>query len=486
MSDETLNVSDETLLVVDDHAETRRMIAMTLRDNGFKVVVAEDGPQGLALAKEHSPALVLLDVSMPGMSGYEVCRRMRTMPELVNTRIVMFTANTEAEEKWQGFRAGADDYLTKPTPPEELLDRVEMMLDVRQRRLEGSSGVQIDKLAAALQGSGVPDNLEPPEASKPIVPDNLEPPVAPDNKTEKMKIPLPAPPRRRSQPLAEAAEAAPAASARGNTGGLGNQRESKPLTSSGSNSLVPVDGYVWAVVGARGGVGTTTTAINVATALAMNQQETTLIDFDHQQGHVAAYLKQAKVNGVRLLQNVPLGQWSAALGQLRQTFGETLHVLFTEADWGRERPFFTPQQTRQLMQVVGKPFQHQVYDLGHGMTPAKRAVIAQANGVVFCLQPERVAMLAGRDGQRVLKGLMAAESQIYPLMLNFTPLPQLEKEKAEAFLGHPIYRMVTIQYEEMAQAANKGVPLIRALPDSEAAAVFHQLGQALLAMMVRR
>lgn len=125
----------DKLLVVDDHLETREAIVMTLESSGYTVVAAESGIEALNLFEAQEPAIVLLDISMPDMNGYEVCRQIRAHPKLGKVPVIMFSANDDAMEKLAGFNAGADDYLVKPTRAEELLTRVETIL-ARANRLK--------------------------------------------------------------------------------------------------------------------------------------------------------------------------------------------------------------------------------------------------------------------------------------------------------------------------------------------------------------
>jgi DNA-binding response OmpR family regulator len=116
------------LLVVEDDEIVARTIERVLRGQEFQVSVANSGVQGLQAARRKPPAIVLLDVIMPGMDGYEVCREMRADPLLANVPILFLTAKSKDEDKITGFRAGADDYLAKPFNVDELLLRIRAIL----------------------------------------------------------------------------------------------------------------------------------------------------------------------------------------------------------------------------------------------------------------------------------------------------------------------------------------------------------------------
>jgi len=118
----------EKILVIDDDLDSLKLIGLLLQRQGYQVVAAPGGSQGLDLAQSESPDLVLLDIMMPNMDGYEVCRQLRGNPRLAHIPVIMFTAKTRVDDKVAGFEAGADDYLTKPTHPAELASRIKMLL----------------------------------------------------------------------------------------------------------------------------------------------------------------------------------------------------------------------------------------------------------------------------------------------------------------------------------------------------------------------
>ncbi|MBK8726539.1 MAG: PAS domain S-box protein [Holophagaceae bacterium] len=123
------------ILVVDDTPLTLRLLADALRAGGHQVQTAEDGEEALALAAARPPDLVLLDVRMPGMDGFEVCRRLKARPESRDLPILFFSASADAAERLEGFRLGAVDFLALPIQPEELLARVATHLELRALRL---------------------------------------------------------------------------------------------------------------------------------------------------------------------------------------------------------------------------------------------------------------------------------------------------------------------------------------------------------------
>lgn len=118
----------EKILIIDDDVDTLKLVGLMLQKQGYQIIAANNGSQGLAQAETENPDLILLDVMMPEMDGFEVAKRLRANSLTVNTPILMFTAKTQLDDKVTGFEAGADDYLTKPTHPSELIAHVKALL----------------------------------------------------------------------------------------------------------------------------------------------------------------------------------------------------------------------------------------------------------------------------------------------------------------------------------------------------------------------
>ena len=114
----------ETILVVDDDPDIARFVEVNLRSAGYDVAVAGDGEEALEKAQSLRPDLVLLDVMMPRIDGFEVAQRLRKTPQTANTSIIMLTAKALSADKVTGLQSGADDYIIKPFDPIELLARV--------------------------------------------------------------------------------------------------------------------------------------------------------------------------------------------------------------------------------------------------------------------------------------------------------------------------------------------------------------------------
>jgi two-component system alkaline phosphatase synthesis response regulator PhoP len=131
-------MSGETIVIIDDDKEIVRLLRSYLEQAGYVVRVAYDGPTGLDLLRSERAALLLLDLMLPGMDGWEITRRIRSEASLAPTPIIMLTARIEDSDKILGLELGADDYVTKPFNPREVLARVRVQLRRQQRGQEGA------------------------------------------------------------------------------------------------------------------------------------------------------------------------------------------------------------------------------------------------------------------------------------------------------------------------------------------------------------
>ena len=123
------------ILLVDDNP-TNLAILEEMLDDEYRWEAATSGEEALEIAPDFQPDLILLDVMMPGINGYETCRRIRANPALRNVKIVMVSAKALVSERLEGYDAGADDYLTKPFDEKELLAKVRVYLSREQMKRE--------------------------------------------------------------------------------------------------------------------------------------------------------------------------------------------------------------------------------------------------------------------------------------------------------------------------------------------------------------
>ena len=135
-------MSGQKILVVEDEPDIRKLVHYNLAQERFKVIEAEDGEKALKLVQREKPHLIVLDLMLPGLSGLELCRNLRERPETSQIPILMLTAKAGEADRIVGLEMGADDYLTKPFSPRELVARVKAIL----RRTEMQSSYPVSEV----------------------------------------------------------------------------------------------------------------------------------------------------------------------------------------------------------------------------------------------------------------------------------------------------------------------------------------------------
>jgi len=384
------------VLVVDDHYETLDVIVITLNAYGYEAVYSNSPIEALELASTELPDLALVDMNMPEMSGLEVVRRLRAMPTVSDIPIMMFTAENQPEQKKAGFAAGVDDYLIKPSPPDEMIARIEGMLE------------------------------------------GLQPHAAAQNKRTTVM-----------------------------SSGVANNHEKQP-----EQGLI-------AVLGARGGVGTTTVALNLATILSNSGRQTTLIDLDMRHGHIALYLNTQPTKSVTVLAEKEQPSAQLVMAQV-VTCGKRLRLLLAQSNINGRLPTITPVQTNLILDTLQEN-QYIIADLGDGINDVTLPVIERADQIVLCLRPERIALIAARH---LLKSLQEhTQSDIRLLMTEIEG--GIPREAAERFIGRPI-SMVIPYAKETANAVNKGAPFVSMYPEASVTLLFRQLAKKLVQAMMSK
>ena len=119
---------EKKILVIEDDPATSRLVDYSLRHEGYQVFTASNGLEGIRKAHDEAPDLIILDVMLPGMDGFEICHRLRSEPDTANLPILMFSAKAQEIDRDTGLKVGADDYLSKPAAPNDIVSHVENLL----------------------------------------------------------------------------------------------------------------------------------------------------------------------------------------------------------------------------------------------------------------------------------------------------------------------------------------------------------------------
>lgn len=144
----------KTILVIDDEKDLIKLVDFHLSKEGYLVIGAKNGIEGLDIAQKHRPDLILLDIMMPKLDGLEVCKRLKGAPETARIPVVMLTAKAQEADKVLGLELGADDYITKPFSPREMVARVKAVLR-RSEPAQLKDAIHINDLSISYKGRTV-------------------------------------------------------------------------------------------------------------------------------------------------------------------------------------------------------------------------------------------------------------------------------------------------------------------------------------------
>lgn len=136
-------MAQESVLVIEDESDVVDLLRYNLNRAGFRVLIATNGQDGLQAARENRPDVIVLDLMLPKLNGHEVCKALKKDPGTASLPIVMLTAKSDVQDRVAGFEMGADDYLTKPFSPRELILRVQALLR-RVRNVQRTDRIEVD------------------------------------------------------------------------------------------------------------------------------------------------------------------------------------------------------------------------------------------------------------------------------------------------------------------------------------------------------
>lgn len=376
------------ILVVEDDLESLKLIGLMLQSRGYQVLAALNGPQALQKATTEAPDLVLLDVMMPGMDGYEVARRLRADPRTAHLPIIMLTARGQVTDKVAGFEAGADEYLVKPVHPAELLTRIEALLARAAR---------------------------------------LGPPVA-----------------------------AP----RGKSIGL---------------------------LGCKGGVGTSTVAINLAFTLVRGPaagKRVVLLDVRTGSSTLALQLDLRPQQGLKVLaERDPAGLSADAVLAHADRHASGFLVLGGLPEPSGTVPPLLPAQAEAIVRSLEEAVDFVLVDMGTGLDETNRTLLRRLRYVLIVTEPQRISLLLTQALLAMLDNLEVGRHRIGIVLMNRAPTSATpSKEAVENFLQRQILCVIPPAPELAFQAAERGTPMVMMQPESLVAAQFRQLAEHLVSV----
>jgi CheY-like chemotaxis protein/MinD-like ATPase involved in chromosome partitioning or flagellar assembly len=396
------------ILTVDDHPQTLDIVIITLQQHGYLTVGTNSSVEAVSIAEKENPDLILLDMNMPEVNGLEVCRRLRSHPQLKEIPIIMFSA--EAAEKLAGFEAGADDFLVKPTDPDEMISRIESLLEsgtgAQSRGANGPSGVEAELVKSEAVAEGVGTGLASPEP--------------------------------------------------------------------------PPKGRLIGIIGARGGAGATTLATNLALSSAQLGYATTLVDLDMAQGHVGLYLKMKMSGGLNALASLSDLQLAQKVPEALVHYRKNLRLLLAAPNMNGHYRTPAAEQIEIILGALEGLNRCVITDLGRELTAATRVALWEADEVIVCLRPERVALSSARRLLHHIREIVPAGTPIRPLIFGITGGMSLPKSSAEEYLGLQVAATIPARPQEMNRALNQGAAFVQLYPNSKVAKWFRWFARQLV------
>lgn len=383
---------DKKILIVDDDFDTLHMVGKMLERHGFKISAANNGEKAIQLAQTEHPDLIILDVMMPGMDGYEVTRQLRSVEATAFIPIILFTAKAQVDDKLEGFEAGADDYLTKPTHPAELIARVKSIL----------SRPKTGNLASEEPGDEVPDEEE--------------------------------------------------------------------------NNMV-------GVIGAKGGLGTTSLAVNLAISMHQKTKDyVTLAEMRPGCGGVSLQLGYRNSTAQNELISTQIPEITLQrVEETLVTHGSGIQLLlssFMPVDAGLNKNL---DQIEVITKQVKKLSPHTILDLGVGLNPIAQKLIPLCNQIVIVVEPVPSTIIQTKALLQNLNDMGIPEENIFVVLISRTRLEiTVPNTRVQHELNVDLAGVIMPAPEIAYQAALRHEAIMTHQPDSIPTRQFLKLAETLL------
>lgn len=358
----------DKILIVDDDIDSLKLIGLMLQRHGYEVIAANSGNQAMLKANTERPSLIILDVMMPDMDGYEVCRRLRANPDTKAIPIIMFTAKTLVDDKVAGFEAGADDYLTKPTHPAELSSRVKTILsrNVTQKRAEPTKGTTIG------------------------------------------------------------------------------------------------------VIGAKGGVGSTTMALNLAAAFNLNGDNSIVADFRLGMGSMGLLMGFGDSHGMATVLSKPTSEIRAAsIESELVTHPSGLRALLSSARAKEAQVNFPVDSGIAIVRTLRTMGRPAIFDLGSGLNSSISRIQRELDQIVLVVEPNPVGLTMAHEIVGELDPAGGTGGRLHIVVVNRNQSNvQTPWHEVEHALGHELRAIISAAPDQMFQAMRAGVPVVIHQPNA--------------------
>lgn len=374
--DETVT---QRILIIDDDPTGQRLMEYTLKREGYETIVAPDGVQGIEKARTERPDVVILDVMMPGIDGYEVCRQLRSSSATADLPVLMLTAKTQLSDKVSGFRSGADDYVAKPAEPAEVLVRIKALL----------------------------------------------------------------------------------------------ARTKRPT---------PQTGRAIALLGAKGGVGTTTIAVNLAVTLAERDQQVILAEMRPHLGTAAYQLgltRRTTLADLLFLEDLAIDQkalWAALVAH-----PSGFRVLMSAPEPGRYQEI-RPRQAQAIVEGLRSMSSLLLLDLPGGYSEAVASVVKSCDLIALITEPEPLSLACARDVVKLLDKQNIPAEVVGILISNRSrSTTSVAPMEIATFLNRRVLGSIPPAPEACFEANRQGMPLVLAHSAEIVKLAFRELSERVLA-----
>jgi len=421
------------ILVIDDDINLLQMVRLMLQRVGHTVETSNDGAEGITLAAKMQPDLAIIDVMMPGLSGYDVVRKLREDPVTQRVPIIILTARSQPMDKHMALEAGANAFLSKPVTAQELTDRVDAVL---------KAGVNYRVHTGLLTEPSHRKSVEtkppspPPDASQPRRPAGLEAPAAPPPADASS----PRPPQRR--PIgAEEAELQPQRSA------------------------------IIVVMGWRGGTGSTTMAVNLAFLLASRGRRVCMVDLSTIGGHVSLHLHLAPPqHWGQLLDMGDTPDARTVNGLLVQHHGSGIHLLNAPSTPIPQTMSSAAMQA--VLKELSPHFHHVIVDAPI-LDAAAMGAIHIARSVVLVMSDDPASVQTAAQSLNLMQKWGVDMARVRVALNHVRPTNDVPAETIQKAIKRPL------STEQMA-SIRRGVPLVMGEPQGAFALAVQQLANTMV------